>query len=373
MNCFRWFNKGPMLIALLGMTFLGAYRAQAQEAKPIAAPVQAEDPFAVPERFARYDGLVDGYRIAGLWDSADDMLGANLQPVGEALRAQLDLPAGQGLVVEGLRGDGACAWAGLQQNDILLSVADKPLGTVGDLIKQLKAAGDSPVALKILHGGKPVTITVRPIYRVTLGPVGEQKTEYYIGISVVGLNDAMRAQLGLAEGKGMVVSEIEKGSPAEKAGLKKYDIVLQLDGKPIDSPETLQRQVQAARDHQATLELLRAGKPVTIFVVAATRKVEAPPNPEAAYRLLFLNRTGPAGTFYDLGNRTRSELGLVNTIQSGPMDANGLLRQTLAQTGQSADANDLRQRLDHLEKELAAVRAALDKINETLKGKNENK
>src|SRR5437660_12817131 len=128
MNCFRWFNKGPMLIALLGMTFLGAYRAQAQEAKPIAAPVQAEDPFAVPERFARYDGLVDGYRIAGLWDSADDMLGANLQPVGEALRAQLDLPAGQGLVVEGLRGDGACAWAGLQQNDILLSVADKPLG-----------------------------------------------------------------------------------------------------------------------------------------------------------------------------------------------------------------------------------------------------
>ena len=36
------------------------------------------------------------------------MLGANLQPVGEALRAQLDLPAGQGLVVEGLRGDGAC-------------------------------------------------------------------------------------------------------------------------------------------------------------------------------------------------------------------------------------------------------------------------
>ncbi len=63
----------------------------------------------------------------------------------------------------------------------------------------------------------------------------------------------------------------------------------------------------------------------------------------------------------------------MNAIPYGPADANELLRQNLPQTGQSADANDLRQRLDHLEKELTAVRAALDKINETLKANQGNK
>src|SRR5438874_6313128 len=159
MSYLHWLKKAPIGAALFGI-LLGAYSARAQEAQPsgdlrdpaIGRPAQGQDPFSVSLNFDRQADLATvaayrDWRIAALWDSADDMLGANLQPVGEALRAQLDLPAGQGLVVEGLRGDGACAWAGLQQNDILLSVADKPLGTVGDLIKQLKAAGDSPVAL----------------------------------------------------------------------------------------------------------------------------------------------------------------------------------------------------------------------------------
>jgi C-terminal processing protease CtpA/Prc len=302
--------------------------------------------------------------IAAFQGSVDDLLGATLQPVGDTLRTQLDIPAGQGLVVESLQGDGACAQAGLQQNDVLLSLADKPLDTVGDLIKQLKAAGDAPVALKILRGGKSTTLQVRPIYRVTLGPVAEQKTERYIGISVVGPNDATRAQLRLPEGKGMVVSEMEKGGPAEKGGIKKYDIVLELDGKPIDSAEALQRQVQAAQD-QVALKILRGGKPVTISIVTGTRKVEAPGNAEA-YRLFLLKRSAPINAIYDLGNQ--SGVDFVRSIQGQPYDTNQLLRQSL-QNGQSPDTNDLRQRLDQLEKELAAVRATLDKINETLKNK----
>jgi len=47
---------------------------------------------------------------------------------------------------------------------------------------------------------------------------------------VVGLDDALRAQLGLTNAKAMIVSEVEKGSPAEKAGVKKWDIVLQFNG-----------------------------------------------------------------------------------------------------------------------------------------------
>src|SRR5205807_1114219 len=110
-----------------------------------------------------------------------ETLGATLKPIDDTLRAQLDIPSGQGLLVTCLRGDGPGAQAGLKQNDIVLSLAGKPLAAADDLPKQLKAAGEAPVPLKILRAGKPITIQVRPVYRVTLGPVTEQKAEYYIG------------------------------------------------------------------------------------------------------------------------------------------------------------------------------------------------
>jgi S1-C subfamily serine protease len=397
MTCSRWITKNVMLAAFVWSMNLAAYPVRAQNLQMICTKVTntskpeswqamtgqgSIDYFPLglaltmnqtPEIQEQLSEKLQASRLAEIGryydvlarfqDTTDDILGANLQPVGDALRAQIDIPPGQGLVVEGLRGDGACAQAGLQQNDILLSLADKPLATTDDLIKQLKAAGDSPAPLHVLRAGKPVTIQVRPIYRVTLGPVGKQKTEQYIGISVVGPNDATRAQLGLTDGKGMVVAEVEKGSPAEQGGIKKYDIVLELNGKPIDSPETLQRQVQVVQDHQATLKILRAGKPVTISILTSTRKVEVNPNSEAGYRVLLLNRA----------EDHLARLALGTTLQSGPVDFNQSVQKSLVQNGQPVDANDLRQRLEHLEKELTAVRAALDKINETLKANKGSK
>jgi membrane-associated protease RseP (regulator of RpoE activity) len=365
-------TKNAMFTALAGSMILGFYPVRAQNPSLIqdklikanenqTSTLQEQGLERLqPLRSAEIPRYYELLAATGLKSSADDLLGANLQPVGETLRAQLDIPEGQGLVIEGLRAEGACAQAGLQQNDVLLFLADKSLRTTDDLIKCLKASGDSPVPLKIRRAGKPVTIQVRPIYRVTLGPVGEQRNEHYLGISVVAPNDATRAQLGLTDGNGMVINEIEKGSPADKAGIKKYDIVLQLNDKRIDSPEALQRQVQAAQDHPANLKILRAGKPIMIPVLAATRKVDVSPTLGGNELLLYLNRDSPLRMIYDLPSIGQSGL----TYQLG---------QNLVQNGQPADAGDLRQRLDHLEKELTAVRAALDKINETLKANKRSK
>src|SRR5260221_1738331 len=65
--------------------------------------------------------------LARALEQGDENLGATLQPISDALRAQLDLPSGQCLLVASLRADGPGALAGLKRDDILLSLADKPL------------------------------------------------------------------------------------------------------------------------------------------------------------------------------------------------------------------------------------------------------
>jgi C-terminal processing protease CtpA/Prc len=280
--------------------------------------------------------------VAAIQDPSDEMLGATLQPVSEVLRAQLDLPAGQGLLVSALKEGGPSAQAGLRLNDILLTLADKPLAAVEDVTKHLKAAGEAAVTLKVLRAGKPVTIQVRPVYRVTLGPVAERKTEYFIGVSIEDTDEAVRGQLGLGA-QGVVVTDVVGGSPAEKAGVKKNDIILELGSKPIDATQTLVREVQAAQDKPNTLKILRAGKQVIFPVTGAVRAVETDAARDAATLRLWLANVNQAqaevaAKYARIGNR-----------------------------GGGAAGEDLRQRLDHLEKEIQAIRATLDKVNDALK------
>jgi C-terminal processing protease CtpA/Prc len=207
-------------------------------------------------------------------DPADETLGATLVALSDALRSQLKVPAGQGLIVSSLRSDGPSAQAGLKQHDVLLTLADHPLTSVDDLSKHLKAAGEAPVPLKLLRGGKKVTLQVRPVYRVTLGWVGEEKKEFYIGVSLSSLDEALRTHLNLPAGQGVLVDSIVDKSPAATVGIKPHDIILEFAGAKIDAPEKLAAQVQAAKDQPVTLKVLREGRTLKIEITPAARKVE---------------------------------------------------------------------------------------------------
>ena len=290
--------------------------------------------------------------------STDQLFGAVLEPISDALRTQLDVPAGQGLLVSGVRADGPSAFAGLKPNDVLLTLGDKPLATADDLTKHLKAAGESPVPLKLIRAGKPLTISVRPIYRVTMAAAGEEKTEYYIGVNVDPVDDTLRAQLGLQAGKGMLITDVVANSPAEKAGVRKYDIIMELSEKTIDKFEDLSKQVQSNKDKPTTLKILRGGKPMNISVTAATRKVEAGPAADSVDLLMVRPvyadpSLGTAGSFLRYSTIVDQDgRAYLNTINRQKRD------------------DDIGQRLDQLEKELKALHETLDKINESLKSKS---
>ncbi len=352
--------RAAMGFALIGASFAGTSPLYAQSTtsgtfiekpvrhrpRPAAAAFQGGQLRFVPQYEITDQALLekqqaeDALFVARLQDQGDELLGATLQPVGDTLRAQLDIPAGQGLLVVNVRAEGPSAQAGLQANDILLTLADKHLASAEDLTSQLKSAGESAVPLKLLRTGKPLTIQVRPIYRVTLGPVAQQKAEYYIGVSISGVEGPLRAQLGLPAGQGVVVDEVVGSSPAEKSGVKKHDIILELGGKAIDNPETLAREVQAAMDRPTTLKLLRGGKPLMLPVTGAVRKVEVNQPEMRTVRLWLAN-------------------GILNTTS---VQANAAGRASTITT-----AEDVAGRLDRLEQELKALRAALDRLNETIK------
>ena len=79
-----------------------------------------------------------------------------------ALRAQLNLPEREGLLVEVVRPESPAAGGGIRQYDVLLQAGDKRLGAPGDLIQALDVSGGEKLKIELLRGGKSRTIEVVP-------------------------------------------------------------------------------------------------------------------------------------------------------------------------------------------------------------------
>jgi serine protease Do len=68
-------------------------------------------------------------------------------------------------------------------------------------------------------------------------------TRGYLGLLAQDVTADMANLLGLKSSEGVVVSSIEKGSPADKAGLVTGDVLMEMDGKKIESYDALRNQV----------------------------------------------------------------------------------------------------------------------------------
>ena len=83
----------------------------------------------------------------------------------------------------------------------------------------------------------------------------------WLGVQIQGLDEDLADSLGLDRAKGALVSGVQPGSPAEKAGVKQGDVITALDGKPIDKVGQLSRAVAAVpAGTKSELTLWRNGK-----------------------------------------------------------------------------------------------------------------
>jgi serine protease Do len=101
---------------------------------------------------------------------------------------------------------------------------------------------------------------------VTRGSV----TRGYLGVNIQNLTDDLAASLNIKGTKGALVSDVLKGSPAEKAGVKRGDVIVAFDGKKIKESHDLPSLVAATPvGREAPLKVLRDGKELTLTVKVA--------------------------------------------------------------------------------------------------------
>lgn len=93
---------------------------------------------------------------------------------------------------------------------------------------------------------------------------GKTPVHPYLGVSLTSVNAYIARQNNLAEDHGAYVAEVTPDGPADKAGIKKGDIVIEVDGEPISSADGL---IIALREHEV-------GDKVKLTVVRGTKDQE---------------------------------------------------------------------------------------------------
>ena len=102
---------------------------------------------------------------------------------------------------------------------------------------------------------------------------GEVKRGYLgISMSQSAINEAVRSYYKLPDAGGVFVSHVAPKGPADRAGVKKNDIIRKTDGQPVKDNQDLQSRVAAHKPGETIrLDLYRDGKPMSLDVKLGTR------------------------------------------------------------------------------------------------------
>jgi serine protease Do len=193
-------------------------------------------------------------------------LGVLIQKVTPEIAESLGMEKGYGALVANVSKDGPADKAGVKVGDVIVEFDGNPVKDSGDLpIIVARTAVEKKARMKVLRDKKEITLNVA---------VGELKDEEVVaaapekgelGLTVQRLTPQMAESLGLEKAEGVVVSAVESGSTAEEAGIRRGDVIMEVDRKAVRTLDEYKKAVAGVRKGRGVLFLVRRGES-TLFL-----------------------------------------------------------------------------------------------------------
>lgn len=136
----------------------------------------------------------------------------------------------------------------------------------------------------------------------------------WLGVRIQNVNEDIAESLGLSEAAGAIVSNLDEGAPAEKAGVKVGDVILAVDGELVKNTRELARSIgRADPESDVVLTIWRDGKELKLDVNLGLFPEQALANPQQPEKKKPIKptmmeefglelRTSPAGKGVEIAN-----------------------------------------------------------------------
>ena len=219
--------------------------------------------FAIPANQAKriIEDLHEDGKVDRGW------LGVHIQGLDEDLANSLGLDEAEGALVAQVTPDSPAASAGFKQGDVILSYGGKQIESLRDLTSAVAdTTAGTEVDVVVWRDGSEQTIEVEigqmPGQEQMAALSGdEQQPEENdapkLGLMLSQLTPDAREQFELpADAEGVVVTDVQPGSPAAEKGLQRGDVIVQADRKQVSDPKAVADAVREAAERGADTVLL---------------------------------------------------------------------------------------------------------------------
>jgi serine protease Do len=194
---------------------------------------------------------------------AHSRLGVEVQTLDQSLADSFKLKSPTGALVAKVVPDSAAAQAGVKVGDVILKFNGNPILDAGQLSARVGvAAPGDKASLEIWRDGKTISLTAiigNAAKAVSADASADAAAPARLGLALRPLNQEERRQAGVAGG---LIVEDAQGRAAE-AGIQAGDVVLSVDGTPVQSVEQLRKMVQ---EHSKQIALLIQRGDTRLFV-----------------------------------------------------------------------------------------------------------
>jgi len=199
-------------------------------------------------------------------------LGVSIQAVTPELVKALKLAERQGALVSDVVSGGPAAQAGIRRGDVIVGFNDAPIHDAHDLPALVaKTPVGEGVTVTLRRDGKsqhvPVTIGKLPAERAASAEPSPAAPGQW-GLQLQEITPQMAQQRGVAEASGVMVVGVQPGSPAERAGLQRGDVIREVNRQAVQSVQEV-RDALAKVDNQDAVVLLVQRDQGSVFVALA--------------------------------------------------------------------------------------------------------
>ena len=210
--------------------------------------------FAIPVNMAKdlLPQLKQGKVVRG-W------LGVMIQKITPELKEKLNLKEARGALVADVTSNGPADKAGIERGDVIISFDGKEIAEMKELPYLVASTPVGRVVkVEVIRKGRKERFEVK-IGKLEEEQVEEKPTEAEsdLGMIVDEITPDLARELDLSEEQGLVVVQVDNNSPAGEAGVRRGDIILEIDQKPIKDIDEYIKKIRQYRKSDTILFLVK--------------------------------------------------------------------------------------------------------------------
>jgi serine protease Do len=189
-------------------------------------------------------------------------LGVVIQNLTQELAQGFGLEQTRGVLIAQVNDGSPAERGGLRQGDIVVSYQGEPVKDIGGFRNRVaQTEPGSRAQLGILRDGqeRELTVEIGRLSAAKLAALDAPASARPLGLTVQTLTAELAEQFGTTAGSGVIVTEVQAGSIAARAGIDSGTIILQVDREPVKSARQFSEAVDRSQDDKRVLLLVRKG------------------------------------------------------------------------------------------------------------------